>query len=91
MDDWPTQTSIACLVNKYYCQLYPECEWPFDLPSLAASEKEIEEAEIVLGEEFDQKYRDFLRYANGWKKFSQFTYIFGTRDFLQKQFVFQIP
>jgi len=43
---------------------------------------EVAAAEQTLGFALDEKYRDFLRYANGWPAFHNAEDLFGTRELL---------
>lgn len=54
--------------------------WEHRLPGVAASEEEVQDAERALGFTLDARYRDFLRFANGWPAFYHDVNLFGTRE-----------
>ena len=56
--------------------------WPHHLPEVAADEAEVGDVERALGHPLDDRYRDFLRHANGWQGFFQAVDLFGTHDFV---------
>jgi hypothetical protein len=80
MDDWRRQIGVAYLVKQRVAQLDVEGLWPFHMPEVGATEREILDAEQRLGETLDPKYREFLSFANGWQGFFQAIDLFGTYD-----------
>jgi hypothetical protein len=54
--------------------------WEYYLPEAAASEEVLIRTERQLGFSLDSQYREFLKYANGWKAFYQSVDLFGTDE-----------
>lgn len=59
--------------------------WPHHLPEVAATRAEISAAEAALGFPLDDRYKDFLLFANGWKGFYQSVDLFGTFDLIDSE------
>ena len=49
---------------------------------LAATEDELIACEHALGFRFEEHHREFLKFANGWERFSGTIDLFSTQDFL---------
>lgn len=76
--DWPSEIVKGVLVHQRLAALDTRGIWKYPLPDVAASEDEIAATEQKLGYGLDQGYRQFLRYANGWRSFYQDVDILGT-------------
>lgn len=59
--------------------------WTYHLPNVAATEDQILSAEKQLGYQLDERYRSFLKFANGWEGFVQTIDLFGTEDLIAGQ------
>ena len=82
MNDWRKEIGVAHLVKQRVAQFDRDALWPFHLPEVAASEKQLEDADRSYAGKLDAQYRDFLRFANGWQGFFQSVDVFGTQDLL---------
>ncbi|TDP96796.1 SMI1/KNR4 family protein [Labedaea rhizosphaerae] len=80
--DWRAEIVKGVIVHQRLAELDTAGLWSYHLPELAASEDEIEATESALGHRLDPQFREFLRYANGWRSFYQDVDIFGTRALL---------
>jgi hypothetical protein len=82
MLDWKTEIGIAFLVRQKLFEVDNQRLWPFHYPEVAATEADLVEAESAIERKLDPHYREFLKYANGWKAFSHSVNLFGTKEFL---------
>lgn len=80
MDDWKQEIATAVLVNQAVMEADKNNIWPHHFPRVAATEAEIRKTEERLGHELAPKYREFLKYANGWPSFYQAVDLFGTEE-----------
>lgn len=78
MIDWRSEIVKGVLVHQRLRELDAKGFWKYPLPEVAASEDEIDATEKDLGYQLDPHYRQFLRYANGWRSFWQDVDILGT-------------
>ncbi|MDM5186394.1 SMI1/KNR4 family protein [Bacillus sp. DX4.1] len=69
------------LMNQELMNQDVEHIWPHHFPDVGADEADICLVEKKIGYKLDQKYRDFLKYANGWKGFYQTVDLLGTEQF----------
>jgi len=54
--------------------------WHQHLPAVAATDKQIEKVEEILGFNIDNSYKNFLKFSNGWKAVYQTVDLFGTDE-----------
>lgn len=80
MINWKDNIGAMVLVKQELMEQDVKHLWPHHFPEVGASEKQICNFEKELGYTLDQKYRDFLNYANGWKGFYQTVDLFGTEQ-----------
>ncbi|HEK9100066.1 SMI1/KNR4 family protein [Bacillus pfraonensis] len=75
MINWKVHISAMVAVKQDVEQI-----WPHHFPEVGANEAEICLVEKKIGYKLNQKYRNFLKYANGWKGFYQTVDLFGTEQ-----------
>ena len=80
--DWPSEIVKGVIIQQRLAELDVDRLWHHHLPEVAASEDEIAATEQSLGYRLDAQYREFLRYANGWRSFIQDIDIMGTANLL---------
>src|SRR5665213_1897501 len=80
--NWKAQIGLAWLAKQAMMELDTESIFPYHLPEDAAEKAEIDEAERALGQPLDERYKEFLRHANGWPAFWHSADLFGTRDLI---------
>jgi hypothetical protein len=80
--DWPSEIVKGVIIQQRLAELDAAGLWHYHLPEVAASEDEIAATEQNLGYRLDAQYRQFLRYANGWRSFVQDIDVMGTRNLL---------
>ncbi|PDZ08819.1 1,3-beta-glucan synthase regulator [Bacillus pseudomycoides] len=80
MINWKDHLSTMVVVKQELLKQDVEQIWPHHFPKVGANEAEICLVEKKIGYKLDQKYRDFLKYANGWKGFYQTVDLFGTEQ-----------
>ncbi len=80
MTNWKGHISTMVAMKQKLMKQDVEQIWPHHFPEVGANEAEICLVEKKIGYKLDQKYRDFLRYANGWKGFYQTVDLFGTEQ-----------
>ncbi|NWB46393.1 SMI1/KNR4 family protein [Pseudomonas gingeri] len=78
--NWKQEIARLALIKSEIKKLDVNGVWPYHLPSVAATETEIQEASTQVGGLFDGGYLDFLRHANGWDGFYQSVNLFGCDD-----------
>jgi hypothetical protein len=78
--DWRLHIVRLVQIKQELFEADDEKLWTFHLPSIAASERQITEAEQALGFCLELEYRSFLKCANGWRAFYQTVDLFGTED-----------
>jgi hypothetical protein len=78
LTDWRSEIVRGVLVQQRLRELDVKGIWKYHLPEVAASDDEITATERKLGYRLDSAYRQFLRYANGWRSFYQDVDILGT-------------
>ena len=81
--DWQEEMAIAWLVKQALMEADTKKIWPYHLPEVAATEAQLQKAEITLGFPLDPGYRKLLQHANGWKGFWHTADLFGTNDLTQ--------
>ena len=79
IDDWPSEIVRAVIVRQHAAAVDKLYDYP--LPEVAADEDVLVAAERSTGA-LDPRYREFLRYANGWRSFLGTTDLFGTNQLL---------
>lgn len=79
IDDWPSEIVTAVIVRQHLAAVDNLYEYP--LPEVAASEDQLVAAERSTGA-LDPRYREFLKYANGWRNFLQNIDLFGSEQLL---------
>ncbi|PEP60481.1 SMI1/KNR4 family protein [Bacillus pseudomycoides] len=77
MTNWKGHISTMTAVKQELMKQDVEQIWPHHFPKVGANKAEICLVEKTIGYKLDQKYRDFLRYANGWKGLYQTVDLFG--------------
>jgi hypothetical protein len=82
MRDWKTEIVKGVLIQQRIEELDRGRLWERHLPEVAASEAAIAQVEGWLGFTIDAQYREFLRFANGWRAFYQRVDLFGTENLL---------
>lgn len=82
MTDWKKEIAVAYLVKQELMKVDVRQLWPYHLPEVAATQDQVQAAEVALGHELDAKYKAFLRHANGWKGFFHAVDLFGTDDLI---------
>lgn len=80
MIEWPSEIVKGVLIQQRLRELDRKELYKYFLPEVAAGEDEIAATEQALGYRLDPAYRQFLRYANGWRSFFQDIDILGTRE-----------
>jgi len=80
MQNWKEQIAVAWFVKQSCMELDKKRIFTYHLPNMAATEEEIATAEQALGCKLDEKYRAFLKFANGWPCFWHSTDLFGAND-----------
>jgi hypothetical protein len=80
IEDWKKEIAIMVIVKQELMKFDITNLWPHHLPEVAANEEQILLVENGLGQRLDDNYRDFLKYANGWKGFLQTIDLFGTKE-----------
>ena len=78
--NWKQELAVAVIVKNDVQAADTTGLWQHHLPDVAATEDQITMTERALGFSIDAKYREFLRHANGWKKFLQNIDIHGTHE-----------
>ena len=78
--DWKAEIVKLVLVKQALAEADRHKLWPWHLPSVAASDEQIEACERKLGFPLDPIYAQFLRHANGWRGFYQAVDLFGTEE-----------
>ena len=76
--DWRSEIVKGVLIHQRLSELDSRGIWEYHFPEVAASEDEVDATERGLGYSLDPEYRQFLRYANGWRSFYQHVDILGT-------------
>lgn len=79
IDDWPGEIVTAVVVRQHLAAA--DNLYGYPLPEVAATEKQLVAAEKSTGP-LDPRYRQFLKYANGWRNFLQNIDLFGTGQLL---------
>jgi len=79
---WEEMIAVAMVVKQRMMELDVENLWPHHLPNVAADEDDLARVEQTIGRPLDPKYKEFLRYADGWSGFYQSVDLFGTRDLI---------
>ena len=80
--DWKKEIAVAWYVQNEIDKLDTQKIWRYYLPKVAATEQDLVEAETALGHPLDARYREFLKFANGWRCFFQYVDIFGTEELI---------
>ncbi|AZK44862.1 SMI1/KNR4 family protein [Paenibacillus lentus] len=80
MMNWIETIAIMILVKQDMEKYDEEGLWEYHLPEVAASEELLIKTEQHLGYHLDSEYKEFLKYANGWKSFYQSVDLFGTNE-----------
>ena len=78
--NWPEMLVKLVAIRQHISEKAEGGLYPMTLPEVAAGEDEILATEKTIGQEIDARYREFLRYANGWRAFFQSIDLFGTRQ-----------
>ena len=78
--DWKKEIVVAGLVQEETAKLDIQKQWDYYLPNVAATERDLLRTETILEHPLDPRYREFLKYANGWRCFYQRVDLFGTED-----------
>ncbi|MEX5753157.1 hypothetical protein AB6B30_05820 [Acinetobacter baumannii] len=81
--DWTQKIARLALVKNSLYEADIKKIWPYYLPELAATIDDIIKTEIILGEEIDKFYKNFLLYTNGWKGFYQYVDLFSLTDLIE--------
>jgi hypothetical protein len=82
IQDWKQEIAVAWLVKQAIMEADKNKIWTYHLPNVAATEDQIQTAEKQLGYQLDERYRCFLKFANGWEGFVQTIDLFGTQDLI---------
>lgn len=82
IQDWKQEIAIAWLVKQAMMESDTNKIFAYHLPNVAATEGEIFTAEQKLGHKLDDRYKNFLRCANGWPSFWHSTDLFGADDLI---------
>jgi len=82
MENWKAEIVKAVFVRQRLDELDEARLFDYPLPEVAASEDEVSATETELGFALDPQYRQFLRFANGWRSLLQSIDLFGTRQLL---------
>jgi SMI1 / KNR4 family (SUKH-1) len=85
MIDWKTEISRVVYWKQVAADHDKSNALPWHLPRIGASDDEISNAEQVTGFVFPEQYKNFLRYANGWKGFFLSTDLYGTEEILENR------
>jgi len=78
--DWQTEIAVGALVQARIEELDHGRLWERHLPTIAASDLEIAAVERQITWPLDARYKEFLRYANGWRHLYQTVDLFGTAE-----------
>lgn len=81
MMDWPTEIVTGVIVQQRLAELDTAGVWEHHLPEVGRQD-EVAATEQSLGYRLDVRYREFLRYANGWKSFYLNVDLLGTTGLL---------
>lgn len=85
IQDWKNEIAAAWQVKQAIMEADKNRVWTYHLPNVAATEDQILSAEKQLGYQLDERYRSFLKFANGWEGFVQTIDLFGTEDLIAGQ------
>lgn len=80
MSNWRENIATMVLVKQELMKQDVKHIWSHHLPEIGANEDSILAVEKELRLKLDSMYRDFLKYANGWKGFYQTVDLFGTEQ-----------
>ena len=80
MINWKDNIATMVLVKQELMKRDVNHIWPHHFPNTGTSEEHIYVVERELEYKIDPMYRDFLKYANGWKGFYQTVDLFGTEQ-----------
>jgi hypothetical protein len=78
--NWPAQIVRMVKVKEALAAADKQHLWGRHLPEVGASEEQLEAVERKLGKALDPHYREFLKFANGWRSFYQNVDLFGTAE-----------
>jgi SMI1/KNR4 family protein SUKH-1 len=82
VENWETEIAKGLIIQDRIQSLDRSGMWCYHMPEPGATEEQILAVERQLGFQLDDKYREFLRHANGWRCFYQAVDLFGTRQLL---------
>ncbi|MFJ7637796.1 SMI1/KNR4 family protein [Peribacillus sp. NPDC097225] len=80
MNNWTEKITAMVIVKQEIMKQDVKQIWPHHFPEVATTEEQIAKLEMEIGFKLDSIYRDFLKYANGWKGFYQTVDLFGTEQ-----------
>ncbi|MBD8035090.1 SMI1/KNR4 family protein, partial [Solibacillus merdavium] len=80
MSNWRENIASMVLVKQELFKQDVKQIWPHHFPEIGANEDNILAVEKELRCKLDPMFRDFLKYANGWKGFYQTVDLFGTEQ-----------
>jgi hypothetical protein len=69
--NWPNEIVRLVKVKEELASVDTQQLWGWHLPEGRASEEDLSAVDHKLGAPLDGRYRDFLRFANGWRSFYQ--------------------
>jgi hypothetical protein len=78
--DWKKEIVIAAIVSSEISKRDTKGMWQQQFPEVAATSEQLRQAEERLGMPWDEKYKRFLQFANGWRHFHLHSDIFGTEE-----------
>ena len=76
MTEWPTRIVELVRLKERIARLDKDRLFPYTLPSVGATEDQLDALESAIGMRLDEGHRSFLATANGWRGF------FETQDLL---------
>ena len=79
---WREAIAELIRLHQHIRDMDAENIWANELPRIPATAEDIHQAEQRLGIELDERFRDFLSVANGWRAFYQWVDLFGTDDLI---------
>ena len=80
--DWKSEIARLAMIRTNIAALDKRKALPWAFPGVAAAEEELLSAERTIGRRLPNGYREFLRFANGWKGFCVLTDLFGTQELI---------
>jgi hypothetical protein len=81
--NWKSEIVRLAMIKQSIANLDKKKALLWALPNLAACEDDLLAAERAVARRLPAGYREFLRFANGWRGFCVLTDLFGTKDLIE--------